>query len=112
MQIGGYCCRSLGRPSLDVTPSARLRCNSSKGHRPGAQQPSRLLTGASGLTSPVATPVPALFLANPQDVKDPDQLRILIEVEAQDAAARPEHDLTEPRVISWRPHHRIPGLSG
>jgi len=27
---------------------------------------------------------------DPYDVEDPDQLRILVQVEAQDAAARPE----------------------
>jgi hypothetical protein len=76
------------------------------------QPPTKAGPRASELTSAEATPAPALLLADPQDVKDPDQLRILVEVEAQDAAARPEHDLTEPRVSSWRPHHRIPGLSG
>ena len=47
---------------------------------------------------------------DPHDVEDPDQLRILVEVEAQDAAARPEHGLTEARIVSRRPDHRIPGL--
>jgi hypothetical protein len=49
---------------------------------------------------------------DPYDVEDPDQLRILVEVEAQDAAARPEHGLTEARIIPRRPDHRIPGLPG
>ena len=53
-----------------------------------------------------------LLLTDPYDVEDPDQLRILVEVEAQDAAARPEHGLTEARIISRRPDHRIPGLPG
>ncbi len=44
------------------------------------------------------------------NVEDPDQLCILVEVETQDAAARPEHGLTEAGIISRRPDHRIPGL--
>jgi hypothetical protein len=52
------------------------------------------------------------FLSDPHDVEDPDQLRILVEVETQDATARPEHALTEARIISRRPDHRIPGLPG
>lgn len=35
------------------------------------------------------------LLPDPNDVEDPDQVRILVEVEAHDAAARPEHGLTE-----------------
>ena len=49
---------------------------------------------------------------DPHDVENPDHLRILIEVEAQDAAARPEHDFTEAGIVSRRADHRIPGLPG
>jgi GNAT superfamily N-acetyltransferase len=106
--------RGIASWLLGLRPGC-LRCNSSKKDTTlerSRQPPTKADPRASELTSAEATPAPALLPANPQDVKDPDQLRILVEVEAQDAVARPEHDLTEPRVISWRPHHRIPGLSG
>ena len=54
----------------------------------------------------------SLLSTDPYDVEDPDELGILIEVEAQDAAARPEYGLTEAGIISRRPDHRIPGLRG
>jgi hypothetical protein len=48
---------------------------------------------------------------NPHDVEDPDQLRIFVEVETQDAAARPEHGLgSEGRLREvGSPHPGPPG---
>jgi hypothetical protein len=74
------------------------------------QQPAA--SGAPETQDNVAQVDIARLSTDPYDVEDPDQLRILVEVEAQDAAARPEHGLTEARIISRRPDHRIPGLHG
>jgi hypothetical protein len=46
---------------------------------------------------------------DPHDVEDPDQLRFLVKVETHDAAARPEHGLTEARIVSRRPDHASQG---